>query len=106
MASYRIEERESIVSIEVGDVGEHQDQLMEAFGECQAGRCSCPTNEYDKLASIEVEQGEDLIRVHLQPKPGEKFDTSEIAACLDYTTAKVAQVKTGDSSRSALDLKH
>ncbi len=94
MARYRIDEKESIVSIEVGEVAGHQDQLVEAFGECQAGQCSCPTNEYDKLASMQVEQDEDRIRLRLEPKPGEKFDTSEIAACLDYTTAKVAQAKT------------
>lgn len=89
MAKYRIDEKESTVSIEVAEVGGHQDQLVQAFGECQAGQCSCPTNEYEKLASMEVEQGEDLIRIRLEPKPGEKFNTSEIAACLDYTTAKV-----------------
>ena len=90
MARYNIEEKDSTVSIEVAEIGGHEDQLMEAFGECQAGQCSCPTNEYDKLASMEVEQGEDLIRLRLEPKPGEKFDASQIAACIDYTTTKIA----------------
>jgi hypothetical protein len=45
----------------------------------------------EKLGSMEVEQAGDLIRIRLQPKPGEKIETSEIAACLDYTTAKVAE---------------
>jgi hypothetical protein len=94
MARYRIDEEGSTVSIEVAEVGGHQDQLLEAFGECQAGQCSCSTNEYDKVGLMEVQQGEDLIRLRLEPKPGEKFDTSEIAACLDHTTAKVAQAKT------------
>lgn len=94
MARYRIDEQESAVSIEVTDLGERQDQLMEAFGECQAGQCSCPTNEYEKLASMEFQQAGDLIRIRLEPKPGEKIDTSEIAACLDYTTtAKGAKTK-------------
>jgi hypothetical protein len=91
MARYRIDEHdESKVLIEVAEVGENQDRLLEAFGECQAGQCSCPTNEYDKLESMEVKQGEDLIRLRLEPKPGEKLDTSQIAACLDYTTAAIA----------------
>jgi hypothetical protein len=93
MARYRIDEDASAVSIEVTEAGGRQDQLMGAFGECQAGQCSCPTNEYEKMASIEVEQAGDLIRIRLEPKPGEKMDTSEIAACLDYTTAKVAETK-------------
>ncbi len=91
MARYRIDERESAVSIEVTEAGGRQDQLMEAFGECQAGQSSCPTNEYEKLASMEVEQAGDLIRIHLEPRPGEKIDTTEIAACLDYTTARAAE---------------
>ena len=96
MARYRINEEQSAVSIEVTEVEGHQDRLMEAFEECQAGVCTCPTDEYAKLASMEVHQAGDLIQLRLEPKPGEKFDTSEIAACLDYTTAKVAKAKTGD----------
>jgi len=38
---------------------------------------------------MDVEQGEDLIRVCLEPKPGESLDMSQIAACLDYTTAGI-----------------
>ena len=91
MARYRIKEEASTVSIEVAEVGGRQEQLMRAFADCQAGHCTCPTDEYEKLASLKVEQDEDLIRLRLEPKVGEKLDTSEIAACLDYTTAKVAE---------------
>lgn len=91
MARYRIDEQGSAVSIEVAVVGGRQQQLMQAFGECQAGECSCPTNEYEKLAAMEVKEEGGLIRIHLEPKPGEKIDAAEIAACLDYTTAKVAE---------------
>jgi hypothetical protein len=91
MARYRIDEKEPAVSIEVTEVGGHKDWLMEAFDECQAGQCSCPRNEYEKLASMAVEQAGDMIRIRLEPKPGEKIDTTEVAACLDYTTTKVAE---------------
>jgi hypothetical protein len=84
------------VNIEVTEVAGVQDKLLEAFGECQAGRCSCPTDEYQKLASMEVEQETDTIRLRLHAKPGERFDTSEIAACLDYTTAKAAKATAQD----------
>jgi len=94
MARYRIDEKESTVSIEVAEVAGHQEELMQAFGECQVGQCNCPTTEYTKLASMKVEQEEDLIRLRLEPKPGERFDTSEIAACLDYTTSKIAKEET------------
>lgn len=94
MTRYRIDEDESAVSIEVTEVKGQQDRLLEAFEECQSGQCTCPTDEYAKLASMEVEQAGDRIRLRLEPKPGEKFDTSEIAACLDYTTAKLTEPTT------------
>jgi hypothetical protein len=96
MARYRVDDDdESKVLIEVVEVGENQDQLIAALGDCQAGHCSCPTNGYDKLVSMEIEQGKDLIRLRLQLRPGERLDTSQVAACLDYTTA------TGSPSREA-----
>lgn len=91
MARYQVEERASTVSIEVSEVSGKEHQLMQAFGECQIGRCSCPTDEYTKLAAMKVEQSADSIRIQLEPKPGERLDITEIAACLDYTTDKVTK---------------
>jgi len=90
MAKYRIEKVGSSVSIEVSDAGDDQDPWLQALGECQEGRCSCPTDEYRKVSSIDVQQAGDVIRVRIEAKPGETIDTAQIAACLDFTTAKVA----------------
>lgn len=92
MARYRLtEEPKSAVAIEVTDVAGKQDMLLGAFAACQAGQCTCPTDEYKKLDSMEIEASEDAIRLRLEPIEGEKFDLSEIAACLDYTTAKATE---------------
>lgn len=80
-----------MVSIEVAEIVGREEQLLRAVGECQAGECTCPTDEYKKLAAMEIEKHGDLIRLRLESKPGEKFDVAEIAACLDYTTAKIAE---------------
>lgn len=42
------------MTIEVTEVAGIEDRLLQAFGECQAGQCSCRTDEYQKLASMEV----------------------------------------------------
>jgi hypothetical protein len=42
MARYRIDGEDASVSIEVTDVAGQEQELLEAFGECQAGQCSCP----------------------------------------------------------------
>jgi hypothetical protein len=83
----------------VSDIGEAKARLLEAYGECQNGQCSCPTNEYYKLESVKVEPGEDVIRMRLEPKPGEKFDAFQIAACLDYKTATIAQTNNDPEQR-------
>lgn len=91
MARYRLsEEPESAVSIELTEVAGDQEQLLADFAACQGGQCSCPTDEYRKLESMAIETSGAEIRLRLEPKAGERFDLSEIAACLDHTTAKPA----------------
>jgi hypothetical protein len=75
MARYRIDDEDPSVSIEVTDVAGQEQELLEAFGECQAGQCSCPTDEYQKLASMDVQHTRDAIRIRLEPKAGQVLDT-------------------------------
>ena len=88
MTKYTISATGSSVAIELTDVAGRQAELLEAFGECQEGRCSCPTDEYLKVATMEVQPSEDRIAITLQAKPGTSLDPAEIAACLDYTVGK------------------
>jgi hypothetical protein len=88
MTQYQIEASDTTLAIEITEVGERQEQLLEAFGECQGGTCSCPTNEYEKVAAMEVTPTPDRIDIRLRTKPGLRFDLAEIAACLDYTVEK------------------
>jgi hypothetical protein len=89
MASYRIEQDDATIVIELTDVAGNQEELLESFGECQSGRCSCPTHEYEKLAAMGIEAGAEQITLRLQAKPGVAFDSSEIAACLEHTVRKL-----------------
>ena len=89
MARYRIQDDESAVSVEVTEVGANAQKLLRALRECQAGQCSCPTDEYQKLASMDIQLAGDVISLRLEAKPRETFGTSEIAACLDYTTKQL-----------------
>ncbi len=86
---YKVDEKKGGIDITVADVGNDKQKLLEAFRECQEGRCSCPTEEYKKLQSLEVEQGGDGIQLRLKSKPGETIDKSEIEKCLGYTAERV-----------------
>jgi hypothetical protein len=86
---HRIRNDRSTVVIELTDVGSQQDALLTAFAECQSGRCTCPTDEYQKVASMQVQPDEDRVTLRLRPKPDTAFDTAQIAACLDHTVGNV-----------------
>ena len=86
---YKVESTEEAVNIEVTETKGKQSQLLEAFQECQEGRCTCPTQEYSKLDSLEIVSDEDTIKLKLKSKPGVKFDESEIGKCLEYTKGKL-----------------
>ena len=94
MARYRVDEDEETVSIELTDLAGRQDELFEAFRECQEGSCTCPTEEYRKVASMDLNAGEEKIAIRLTSKPGERLNSSEIDTCLAHTVGKV-----GDSAR-------
>ena len=86
---YKVESTDNEVNIEVNETKGKQEQLLQAFQECQEGRCTCPTQEYSKLDSLEIESDEDTIKLKLKSKPDVKFDESEIGKCLEYTKGKV-----------------
>ena len=87
MTTYQITSSAHGVSIELRGVGDSQQQLLAAFGDCQRGRCSCPTTEYEKVEVFDLEATEDGIAIQLRAKSGQEFDTREIATCLDHTVA-------------------
>ena len=89
MARFRIDEDEAAVSIELTELAGKRVELLEAFRECQEGRCTCPTEEYRKVASMDVDADEDRIAIRLEGKPGERLDSSEIDTCLTHTVGKV-----------------
>ena len=88
MTTYEINPNSAGVAIHIAGVGELQEQLLAAFGQCQQGQCSCPTNEYQKVESMDVVPGEGEISIQLRAKSGTDFDLGQISACLDYTVGE------------------
>ena len=86
---YNIEQNENNLDINVDDMNGNKDKLLEAFQECQQGRCSCPTEEYKKLDSLEIEYNEEGIQLHLKSKDGVKIDKDKINKCLEYTAKRI-----------------
>lgn len=89
--TYEINPATQGVAIEISGVGERRDAMLAALGECAEGRCSCPTDEYEKLETMDVEPSEDAIAIHLRAKPGATLDATEIGRCLDYTVERASE---------------
>lgn len=86
---YQIMTKPDGIDIEVSEVAGKETQLLEAFRECQAGRCTCPTNEYAKLDALELDQSPGTLHLRLKAKQGVEFDQTKIERCLDHTRQRV-----------------
>jgi hypothetical protein len=82
---HEVAKRSNGLDIKITEIEGKEGQLLEAFEDCQAGRCSCPTDEYEKLESLQVEVADGKIDLQLTAKPGHVLDEDEINRCLDYT---------------------
>lgn len=63
----------------------NRDEVLGAFQQCQEGRCACPTTQYEKLQTLDMEAGPDDFKLRLTPKPTEEFEQEQIEKCLDFT---------------------
>ncbi len=87
----KIQPTESGIEIDVTELEGKKEQLLEAFQECSEGRCTCPTNEYQKVQQLDIAGTDDTIRLTIIAKPDEQIDTAEIEKCLEYTKQRVSQ---------------
>ena len=75
--------------IEVYEIEGKEEDLLVEFQACREGRCSCPTDEYQKIDSLEIGNSAGKISLRLRAKSGRVFDESQIAKCLDHTETKL-----------------
>lgn len=76
--------RNGDVKIDVFAKNREQNVLMDGFQKCQSGRCGCPSEAYDQIENIDIDQDADGIRLRLKPKDGAEIDTNEVEKCLDW----------------------
>jgi hypothetical protein len=90
---YEITEHEHDIHIRV-EADDRAPQLLAAMQECQEGRCTCPTDQYDRLDGMTIEPGADVITVTLHPRDGQHLDVEPLSRCLDYSIEKAGQATT------------
>ncbi len=87
----KIKPTENGIEIEVTDLEGKKDQLLEAFEECKEGRCTCPTQEYQKVQSVDIAEADDSIQLAIKAKADQQIDAAEIEKCLEYTKKRASE---------------
>jgi hypothetical protein len=85
---YKIESSKNGLSILIKSEADERENLLSNFELCQKGQCSCPTDEYKKLQSLNISSLDDELILNLKSKPNQVFDINEIKKCLDFTSGK------------------
>lgn len=70
MPKYQISHHPDGLQIEIREAARPEDQILASLQECKEGRCSCPTPEYEKLASMDVATTTDTVQIKLTAKAG------------------------------------
>jgi hypothetical protein len=86
---YKIEKKSGRLEIKIVELQGDEKHYLEAFNDCQTGRCTCPSQEYKKLDSMQVEHKDGVISLQLNSKEGTQFDEVEIERCLARTKARL-----------------
>jgi len=93
MMKYAIKHKSQGLEIKVEDLGDNRQQVLESLQACAEGKCSCPTNQYEKLDAIQIRPGSDSVSIELKAKAGETVRQADIEKCLEYTAEQVARPK-------------
>ena len=84
-----IKPESGMVTVEVSDIEGKEEELLAGFQACREGRCACPTDEYRKLESLDIDESPGKISLRLTAKTGRVFDEAAIEKCLDHTKRKL-----------------
>ena len=79
------------IEIHITDLEGKKKELLEAFQECSEGRCTCPTQEYQKVETLNIVDTAGDIQLNIISKENQVIDTKEIEKCLEYTKNKVSK---------------
>lgn len=87
----RITTNKNGIDIDITELEGKKEELLEAFQECSEGRCTCPTQEYEKMETLNIIDTEKSIQLSIKSKDNEVIDTREINKCLEYTKNKISK---------------
>ena len=67
--------------VNIDEIADKQ-AILDTIQGCADGNCACSTDEYQKVASIEILPGAKSIQLNIEVKAGEVIDPNCISECL------------------------
>ena len=86
---FKVSETASGISVEITELDGRQGKVLEAFKACSEGNCGCPTNEYKNMEKLDIQMGDEVIKLELTAKEGLNLNKDEIEKCLNSTIESV-----------------
>lgn len=77
--------------IEITQLGSSKSAVASQLNDCATGSCTCSTEEFQKVDSIEVHDTGDGLEVDVRTKTGESIDPSCVQECLGESAATSAE---------------
>jgi len=87
----RIIKKKNGIDINITELKGGKEKLLEAFQECSEGRCTCPTQEYEKVETLNVIGTDKTIQLSIKSKENTVINAKEIEKCLEYTKDKISK---------------
>ena len=87
----KITKNKNGIDINVTERNGEKEKLLEAFQECSEGRRTCPTQEYEKVETLNILGTDKTIQLSIKSKENSVINTKEIEKCLEYTKDKVSK---------------
>jgi len=87
----RIIKKKNGIDINITELKGGKEKLLEAFRECSEGRCTCPTQEYEKVETLNVIGTDKTIQLSIKSKENTVINAKEIEKCLEYTKDKISK---------------
>ncbi len=74
-------QRDSQLVVELKDVS-NKDEVVQVLQSCAEGACSCSSDEYAKVETMQILSGPSSIQLDISVKAGEIIDVNCISECL------------------------
>ncbi len=86
----RISTQDSNVQIDLTDLNGEEEKFVQAFRQCIEEQCGCPIQEYQRMQSLRVRDGNGAVHVAIMPRDGQLIEPADIQQCIDHTHKRVS----------------